>query len=195
MSSVSAPVAHLCWQIYACPPGPWLLYSRPSALQDLAVLSPGGTYTFVWGTWLFQGVVVKPLSVQRGRVVVEVHVPNFGISFGLVVPNRQLDWKDSSLRWTRMVSKLWPARVTGQNFQLPGTSLVTSHCTDPHLLMWSLAGYYTAGDLAELLREVRHMPVEALSLHTVYFRGRYDDKSRRRSSLQRFIKAWRSVVE
>lgn len=122
MSSAVDIVSRPSWMVSSLPAFSWALYSSSPRDQDTRVLSFSREYTFVWGRLSFCGVVMRPLSVQRGRVIVEVHLPEFCVSVALVVLNEQLAWEPGAFLWARFRSKFFPRRPSAQNFPRPRAS-------------------------------------------------------------------------
>lgn len=70
-----------------------VLHSAPPSHQTIPSLRLRENYVFVWNSLRFEGEVRDVVSVQFGRILVEIGAPAWCISFVLVLRYSQFHWR------------------------------------------------------------------------------------------------------
>lgn len=112
------------WVISTPKPLSQVFHSAPSSSQGIHSLVIGNSYVFIWDGRRFEGEVRQVVSVQFRRVLVEVGLPAWCISFVLVLANNQLEWS-VGVSWRHILrSYLFPDFPRDGTFKTPGASPV-----------------------------------------------------------------------
>lgn len=80
------------WLIHTLGPLSQVFHSCPQTNQTIPALRLRESYIFQWNNHRFDGEVRRVVSVQFRRVLVEIGLPAWCISFVLVLNNNQLSW-------------------------------------------------------------------------------------------------------
>lgn len=112
------------WFVNQKAPLSQVLHSAPASDQTISSLRLRENYIFVWNSLRFEGEVRQVVSVQFGRVLVEIGAPAWCISFVLVLRYSQFQWQKAIPFRTVLKAFLFLERWSIGNFKTPG--MVTS---------------------------------------------------------------------